>query len=71
LNNDSQILLTAIFQSARTTLDGGWRISFDVDSSQGELIANLVKQKDKQLFLVVSARKDETDSFNVDIKFDV
>jgi len=66
-----QVILQAIFQSVRSTVDGGLRVSFDLDSSQADKLSEIMKLKDQGLFLVISARKDETDSFNVDIKFDV
>ena len=71
MKTENQILLQAIFQSARTTIDGAWRISFDIDDSQGDLVADLVKLKNKKLFVVISTRIDNDDFLPIDIKFDV
>lgn len=43
------ITLTAIFSKATTTVDGGWRITFDVDQSEAQSILKLSVLRD-QLF---------------------
>jgi len=58
MSNDEQIILTAIFQSARTTIDGGIRITFDIDGSQSDLLSKLLKLKDQALFVVVTPKPD-------------
>lgn len=47
------INLTAIFAKATTTVDGGWRISFDIDESQSNEIAKLSQFRDLSLQLVI------------------
>lgn len=68
---ENQIILQAVFQSIRSTVDGGLRVSFDLDPSQADILSQIMKLKNQQLFLVISARKDEADSFSVDTKFDI
>lgn len=40
------VTLQAIFQGARTTIDGGWRLSFDLDASQAELVTQVARMTD-------------------------
>jgi hypothetical protein len=49
-----QIVLTAIFQSVRSTVDGGLRVTFDLDASQAELLSKIIALKDKALYVVVT-----------------
>jgi len=63
---DKQVL-TAIFQSARTTVDGGWRISFDVDESQGEIISQIVKMKEQALHVVVIPKESNLNDNLIDL----
>ena len=60
-----EIAVSAIFQSARTTIDGGWRVSFDLDESQSEEITALAKLKNKSLIIVVTVR-DKTENSDYD-----
>lgn len=51
--NDNQIILKGIFQKASTTIDGAWRISFDVPLNESENIKQIVELKNSSLLIVV------------------
>jgi len=55
---EKNLVLTAIFQSVRSTIDGGLRVSFDLDASQADVLSDIMKLKDKGLFLVVTEQED-------------
>jgi hypothetical protein len=42
----------------RTTVDGGWRITFDCDASQSELITRLAHFRDCNLILTVKVEEE-------------
>ena len=42
----NQITLSAIVSGIRTTADGGWRVTFDVDNSQAQEILILSQLRD-------------------------
>lgn len=45
-------------------MDGGWRVSLDLDAFQGELISQLASVRDKVLQVaIVPINKDESDVF--------
>lgn len=50
---ENQICLNAYFAKATTLVDGGWRISFDLLSTESQSIADLALLKDQGLCLVV------------------
>jgi hypothetical protein len=47
------ITLQAIFQAARTTIDGGIRITFDLDASQAPIMADLIRLQSKCLNIAI------------------
>lgn len=47
----SQFTFSATFFKATTTIDGGWRITFDVNPSEADQIHQLANCKDKELQL--------------------
>jgi hypothetical protein len=51
--SETIMTLQAIFQSARTTVDGGLRISFDLDESQASLLPQLLKWKHRTLNIAI------------------
>ena len=51
--SENQFTLQAIFSKAITTVDGGWRISFDVDASESVTIAQLSQFRDTLLQLAI------------------
>jgi len=55
----TKLITEAIFQSARTTIDGGWRITFDLSELDTEFIAALAKLKHENLFLVVQVKEKQ------------
>ena len=54
-----QVALKAIFDSARTTTDGGWKLTFSLDQSQGEQLIQTYALKDKNLFVVIMEEQRE------------
>lgn len=54
-----KLLLEAVFQSARTTLDGGWRISFDLGEAASEQMTQLLAWKDTSLYLAIVPTEGE------------
>jgi hypothetical protein len=53
---EENVVCTAIFQGARTTVDAGWRISFDLDESQAEEVTKIARLKGQRLVLVVTVQ---------------
>jgi hypothetical protein len=47
------LALEAIFSKATTTIDGGWRISFDCSEEMSAKIGELSKMRGSALYLVV------------------
>lgn len=47
------VALQVIFEAARTTSDGGWRLSFDTHSDMGKQVIALNDLKGHSLYLVV------------------
>lgn len=43
---ESAVTLKAIFNKAQTLVDGGWRISFDVDASQTNEVMMLARLRE-------------------------
>jgi hypothetical protein len=52
------ITLQAIFQSARTTVDGGIRVSFDIDASQVSLLPYLLSKQHQRLNIAIQADEE-------------
>lgn len=48
------ILLSAVLTAIRTTTDGGWKITFDIDDSQAEKILQLSQFREDLVNLDVS-----------------
>lgn len=57
-----QLALKAIFDSYRTTKDGGAKITFEVDESNTDAAIQVQRLKDKVLYLVVM---DESQTLQV------
>jgi hypothetical protein len=57
---EENVVCTAIFQGARTTVDSAWRITFDIDESQSEEVTKIARLKNRRLILVVSVQEDES-----------
>lgn len=47
------VAVQAIFTKASTTVDGGWRISFDVSESEAKAVTDIAQLKNEALYLVV------------------
>lgn len=47
------IAIQAVFNKAVTTVDGGWRISFDTSEDMAAKIAELSLQRGESLYVVV------------------
>lgn len=43
---DGAITFSAIFYRATTTVDGGWRVSFDINPNDADKIAALAEHRD-------------------------
>lgn len=50
---DKELIFDAIFFKATTTVDGAWRITFDVGCNEGENVARLTKLAQSALKVVV------------------
>ena len=50
------IVIQAKFNKALTTVDGGWRISFDTGEQMAEAVAALSKKKHEVLYVVVMTK---------------
>lgn len=53
--DQKKLVFDAIFAKATTTVDGGWRLSFDVSQDEAENIAKLARLTSQALKLVVIA----------------
>lgn len=53
MSKEKQIAMPVIFKKATTTVDGGWSVSFDVDSSQADNITKIAAMRDEMLYLVI------------------
>lgn len=47
------IVIQATFNKATTTVDSGWRLSFDTGEEMSEACARLSKMRDQVLYVVV------------------
>lgn len=47
------VSFTAIFNNAKTTTDGGWRLTLDLDQSEYEAIQKIVELRECVLRIVV------------------
>ena len=57
------IAIEAVFSRATTTLDGGWKITFDTDDKQE--IEKLVQMKNKRLFVCVMTEDEQKQSVKI------
>lgn len=64
------ITVEAIFQKATTTIDGGWRISFDLSHADSQKISEIAQLANETLNLVIMTT-DYIEELNKDIKPDV
>lgn len=53
------LTFTAILNKVQTTVDGGWRISFDVSQDEAEKMTEITKHRDSALMLAVVPIKDD------------
>lgn len=58
------ITLSAILQNVRTTMDGGWRISFDVPQSEVGQVMKLSALRECELGLAIVPEQPERDSLD-------
>lgn len=54
-----QITFTAIFYKAITTIDGGIRISLDLDKSQAQSMLDLIRLQGRSLECAIVAHPEE------------
>lgn len=47
--SDTSIKLQALFSSARSLVDGGWRLSFDINPTEIPQLTQIAQLKDKIL----------------------
>jgi hypothetical protein len=52
------ITFQAILNAIRTTVDGGWRVSFDIPQSEAEAIMQLAGKRDENLQVAVVTSMD-------------
>ena len=55
------ITFECILNCAKTTVDGGWRISFDVDAKQADAILRLSKLRDCVLAVAIVPQPSDED----------
>jgi hypothetical protein len=53
------ITLEGTFTRATTTVDGGWRISFDLDERQAKEITEITKLRDKAVYICVMTKAEQ------------
>jgi hypothetical protein len=63
IDKSQVITLEAIFQSGRTTIDGGIRISFDLDSSQADVLSKLLKLAYQRLAVAISPIEENNEPY--------
>ena len=51
--------LIGTFSKATTLVDGGWRISFDLDEHQAKEIAEITKMRNKVVFISVITKAEQ------------
>lgn len=52
--------VAAILKGIRTTPDGGWVLSFEIDASQGNKVVTINELRDQVLYLTISDAKLDT-----------
>jgi len=57
---EDAVQLNLQLQAIRTTVDGGWRITFDCDSSQSQEIMNLSQYRDQLLTVAILPHPEES-----------
>lgn len=50
---NKRLTFHAVFQSARTTVDGGWRITLDLSADASPMMAELLEWKDRALYVAI------------------
>ena len=55
----TELVFDGIFARATTTVDGGWRISFDLGNHEGEAVASLSRLSSKNLKIVVISEDEK------------
>ena len=58
----SKVELDVVLNKITTTVDGGWRITFDCGNENATLIALLAQLRDQ--FLTVEIKPNNTEEFN-------
>lgn len=56
----------AVFQAARTTTDGGWRVSFDLSEDEAKFVTDLNRLKGHLLYLCVMNEEEINGTTNTD-----
>lgn len=56
-----QSVFKAIFAKASTTVDGGWNVTFSVDSSEAQAIMDLAAMRDNVLQVAVIPIKGDSE----------
>lgn len=74
MSQDKEIVIKSVFQSARTTVDGAWRISFDAALDESDNIKKIVELSGCSFLLVVLPQKQPSktkdDPLDFDLSFD-
>jgi len=55
--NDQKLVLSAVYYSARSMADGGWRVSFELGEWEREKIAELAGMRGEELVMVIMPAK--------------
>jgi hypothetical protein len=55
------IAIQAVFQGARTTADGGWRISFDCSEQMAQEVTEIAALRNDVVYVVVLSEKEYND----------
>ncbi len=69
MSTEPKIVINAILQGARTTVDGGWRISFDLPAHESNNVVELSKLNNTVLHVVIipaeTKKKQKEDGFDI------
>lgn len=57
MNEENQIVLQALLDSVRMTVDRGWKVTFELGEHQGQEILKLDKIRGKNIVIVVMEKK--------------
>ena len=61
-----KIAFNGIVQKVQTTIDGGWSVTFVVDSTEGAKMALLGNIRDEVLTVEIPLNKQQEDNFSFD-----